>query len=283
MTKVVRAHLTGSSPTSDAAIFTPTESTADSSAGVITPRSESTISFDFQPADRITPYSQERSADGVLASSSADQALPSTERNLDGSSYDSHTITSTPPSTTPTSWNHSVATNDKGKGKAVLREGYESDSIDVPLEDLRISSPDSRLGMSDVAAAIEEISSSPGNQAKLLKPINLTTEGSSSKRQSSRRRSSSRANIIPHDVRDEETPQDGFHDPAFQQAFSDAKGLMSELVGVLGSSSLHIDPDTTMQRLHKEAGDLAHFQCPSSRTVGFVGDSGVGTLRHQRH
>jgi hypothetical protein len=56
---------------------------------------------------------------------------------------------------------------------------------------------------------------------------------------------------------------------------------MSELTGVLGSSHILVDPDSAMQRFHKEAKDLAQFQCPSSRTVGFVGDSGVGTLYHK--
>jgi hypothetical protein len=56
---------------------------------------------------------------------------------------------------------------------------------------------------------------------------------------------------------------------------------MSELADALGNNSLHVDPDSTIQRLHKEAGDLANFQSPSSRSVGFVGDSGVGMLHNQ--
>jgi hypothetical protein len=253
-----------------------TESTADSSAGASTPRSDSTISFSFKPADGNTSHFQGRSKDDIPASSSADRAIPSIERNSDGSSDDNSTTTTPPPSTVRPSQNASRAAN--AKGKAALREGHGTDSIDFRLENMRISSLDSRLGMSDVAAAIEGVASGLGNQAALLEPRYPGIEESSSNR---RRRSSSRANITPHDVRDEEMPQDRFHEPAFQQAFRDAKGLMSELADVLGSSPLHIDPDSTMQRLHREARDLAHFQCPSSRTVGFVGDSGVGTLHHQ--
>ncbi|RSM10793.1 hypothetical protein CEP52_003372 [Fusarium oligoseptatum] len=44
----------------------------------------------------------------------------------------------------------------------------------------------------------------------------------------------------------------------------------------LGSSSLHNSPESTIHRLHDEAGELARFEYPSTRTVGFVGDSGVG-------
>jgi hypothetical protein len=253
-----------------------TESTADSSAGALTPRSDSNISFSFGPAHENTSHFQGRSDDDIPAGSSADRAIPSIERNPDSSSEDDYTIT-TPPSTTRLSWNASRAANTKGK--AVLREGRGTDGIDARLENMRISSPDQILGMSNVAAAIEGVASGPSVQAALLEPRYPGIEDSSSNR---RRRSSSRANITPHDVRDEESPQDRFHEPGFQQAFRDAKGLMSELADVLGSSPLHIDPDSAMQRLHREAGDLAHFQCPSSRTVGFVGDSGVGTLHHQK-
>ena len=161
------------------------------------------------------------------------------------------------------------------------REGCETGSIDAGLEAMRISSPGSSLGMRDVARALEGVAGSSGNPAALLDPTYLGREDSPSSRRSSRRRSSSRTSILPHDVRDEDPPQDRFHEPAFQRAFGDAKRLISELTDVLGSSSLHISPDSTMQRLHGKAGDLANFQCPSSRTVGFVGDSGVGALHLQ--
>ncbi|KAL2694823.1 hypothetical protein Neosp_001410 [[Neocosmospora] mangrovei] len=90
------------------------------------------------------------------------------------------------------------------------------------------------------------------------------------------RRSSSGVDRLPHSVLDEELPQDAFHSPEFQQAFRDAKQLMSTVEGVLGSSSLHNSPESTIRRLHTEAGELARFEYPSTRTVGFVGDSGVG-------
>ncbi|KAH0425848.1 hypothetical protein CcaCcLH18_10717 [Colletotrichum camelliae] len=92
----------------------------------------------------------------------------------------------------------------------------------------------------------------------------------------------------PHDVKDEDLPDDRFHHPDVQNAFVEAKALMSRLARVLGSSPLHIDPDSAIKRLHKRAKDLSRFQCPSTRTVGFVGDSGVGkssllnSLLHQQ-
>jgi hypothetical protein len=138
-------------------------------------------------------------------------------------------------------------------------------------------SPGSSLGMSDVAAAIEEVASGSDEQFPLLEPGSSELQGQSwSPRTTRRSRTSSRTSLVPHNVRDEELPPDRFHDPAVQQAFRDARVLMSGLTDVLGTSSLHIDPDSTIRRLHQQADNLARFQCPSTRTVGFVGDSGVG-------
>ncbi|KAI0183617.1 hypothetical protein EV127DRAFT_352330 [Xylaria flabelliformis] len=93
-----------------------------------------------------------------------------------------------------------------------------------------------------------------------------------------RRRSSSRRNLEKHDVEDEAPPNDRFNLPAVQKALRDTKDLMSELADVLGSSAVHNEPDSVMQRLHRQAEDLAEFQCPSRRIVGFVGDSGAGKI-----
>ncbi len=51
---------------------------------------------------------------------------------------------------------------------------------------------------------------------------------------------------------------------------------MGRLAGVLGSGSLHLEPDTAIRRLKKQAEKMARFQLPATRTVGLVGDSGVG-------
>ena len=51
---------------------------------------------------------------------------------------------------------------------------------------------------------------------------------------------------------------------------------MAQLARVLGSSALHLEPDSTMRTLRERADELARFRCPPTRTVGLVGDSGVG-------
>lgn len=51
---------------------------------------------------------------------------------------------------------------------------------------------------------------------------------------------------------------------------------MDNLSNVLATNQLHNEPDSTMKRLYQEAQQLSTFTCPETRTVGFVGDSGVG-------
>jgi len=92
------------------------------------------------------------------------------------------------------------------------------------------------------------------------------------------RRSSPRLAPARHNVADEEPPEDRFHQPEFQRAFGEARTLMGNLARVLGSSAVHIEPDSTIQSLRRKADDLAAFQCPPTRTVGLVGDSGVGMV-----
>ncbi|KAM7213793.1 nuclear GTPase SLIP-GC 3, partial [Rhypophila decipiens] len=91
-----------------------------------------------------------------------------------------------------------------------------------------------------------------------------------------RRRSSSQLNQPPHNVGDEEPPEDDFNSPAFQRSFMNTRDLMAKLETTLGSGNLHLESDSTIRRLREKAGELARFHCPPTRTVGFVGDSGVG-------
>ncbi|GKT70745.1 tat pathway signal sequence [Colletotrichum tofieldiae] len=131
--------------------------------------------------------------------------------------------------------------------------------------------------MSDVRHAIAEIADGLERQVsrhRLASPGGR--ELSLSPRAPRRSRAGSRTSLVPHDVRDEEPPPNRFHDSAVQGAFGDAKALMARLVGVLESSPLHESPDSTIERLHRQARELSCFECPSTRTVGFVGDSGVG-------
>lgn len=94
--------------------------------------------------------------------------------------------------------------------------------------------------------------------------------------QSRRRRSSSRLAEPRHEVESEELPSEPFHAPAFQAAFGDAKDLVSMIRDGLSTSDLSGDPESTLARLVRESTRLANFECQNTRTVGLVGDSGVG-------
>ncbi|PCD30492.1 hypothetical protein AU210_010173 [Fusarium oxysporum f. sp. radicis-cucumerinum] len=104
----------------------------------------------------------------------------------------------------------------------------------------------------------------------------LSPEPRRSRNGTPRRRRSSTGAVEQHDVADEELPDDAFHSPEFQGAFRNAKQLMSNIQSVLGSSNIHEAHESTMGKLHEDAGRLAAFEYPATRTVGFVGDSGVG-------
>ena len=131
------------------------------------------------------------------------------------------------------------------------------------------------LEMPNVAAALADVANGLDDQAAVPNSRSQSQRLSLDSR-ASRRRSSSRVVAVPHSVQDEEPPQSRFHDPAVQQAYAGVKNIMERLTVVLASSSLHSEPDSAMRRLHQQSEKLGRFQCASTRTVGFVGDSGVG-------
>ncbi|KAF5974290.1 hypothetical protein FBULB1_7849 [Fusarium bulbicola] len=128
-----------------------------------------------------------------------------------------------------------------------------------------------REGTHGLTSAIHNIRLSDTNGHASLSP-----EPRRSRNGTPRRRRSSTGAAQQHDVADEEPPDDAFHSPEFQGAFRDAKQLMSNIQSVLGSSNVHEGSESTMRKLYEEAGKLAAFEYPATRTVGFVGDSGVG-------
>ncbi|ORY11257.1 hypothetical protein BCR34DRAFT_484487 [Clohesyomyces aquaticus] len=94
-----------------------------------------------------------------------------------------------------------------------------------------------------------------------------------------RRRSGSGINRTVHSVEDEEPPQSLFHLRGIQDALANARDLTTRMVNILAASALHQEPGSSIQGLYQRAVVLSEFQPPSSRTVGLVGDSGVGKSR----
>ncbi|KAI3335499.1 hypothetical protein F4824DRAFT_158970 [Ustulina deusta] len=151
-------------------------------------------------------------------------------------------------------------------------------SLGAQLHGLRFSAAGPSMDMTGVSNALREvITGRDSRSSPLLDPVQLSSSSPSPWRQSAhRRRSSSRSNLGKHDVKDETPPNDRFNLPGFQKALRDTRESMADLVDVLGSSAVRDEPASVVKRLHGQAKDLSQFECPSRRTVGFVGDSGAG-------
>ncbi|KAI0128678.1 hypothetical protein BJ170DRAFT_594512 [Xylariales sp. AK1849] len=201
------------------------------------------------------------------------------------SSSMSSTVTLTPPDGTGSSpsivteprhfLGDDSASNQADSSSAANTETDFTDRMATDLGQTRLLSPASGLGMSDIAAALEDVSDHLRTQSPFSRSPSPVIGERLSTPPTSRRRSSSHNRGMPHDVNDEEPPPDHFHEPAFQKAYGDTRKLAADLKDVLGSGLLHREAGSTIQRLFQSADSLAQFRCPSTRTVGFVGDSGV--------
>ncbi|TGJ78173.1 hypothetical protein E0Z10_g10588 [Xylaria hypoxylon] len=246
-----------SSQNSDDDSFTPPPSTPGSSSNrYAVPRAE--FNFRFAP----------------------DAALPSVERPSTGEEIHNVSTPSTPVSQVP-----SFSITPSGSASRRIstprtagRSNTTINGLDIQLEGLRFSSTSLSMDMTGMSDALREaMAGRDSRSSPLLDPVVPSSISPSPGRPNShRRRSSSRNNLEKHDVRDEAPPNDRFTLPGFQKALRDTKGLMTELADVLGSSAVHNEPDSVMQRLHSQAENLSQFECPSRRIVGFVGDSGAG-------
>ncbi|KAE9378390.1 hypothetical protein N431DRAFT_400024 [Stipitochalara longipes BDJ] len=239
----------------------PTSSSTSESDGLLTPQSD-TVSISSATLANI--QFQDLAQQVRTIRLSQDVPLPSIERSSSSSSGGVPISRNIGHSRTP-----SVS-------QTSPRPSSSEDLRASPASRLTNNSIDGRLGMSEVAAALESVGRDSIGPSAFLRPETTAVGSSPSPRQSSRRRSTPRTSVATHDVRDEELPNDRFHETTFQQAFSDSKRLMEELTEVLSSSTIQHDQDSVMRRLHEKGSELARFHCPSTRTVGFVGDSGVG-------
>lgn len=157
----------------------------------------------------------------------------------------------------------------------VAASDVESTRLTSGLEDLGIASrqssqqPRDGLDLRNIGAAIDDLAQGAGTLRASGSPV-------VSPRGYSRRRSSSRRRPVIHSVEEEDPPDDEFHSPAFQRRLSQARSILQDLTRVLSSSPILLEPDSTIKRHQEEAEILRHFSPLSGRTVGLVGDSGVG-------
>ncbi|OCL10812.1 hypothetical protein AOQ84DRAFT_374565 [Glonium stellatum] len=112
-------------------------------------------------------------------------------------------------------------------------------------------------GMEDMNFGLETPqSASPSPQSRLHPEFSNLNRASP---EATRRRRSPSPFTPPHDVAEEEPPQERFYERKFQESFSNAKQLMADLASVLASSFLHDKPDSTMRTLYQQASDPKSF------------------------
>ncbi|KAK3331432.1 hypothetical protein B0H66DRAFT_546532 [Apodospora peruviana] len=250
------------SDTASLPIFTPASSSVFTFSG--SPHSDSQYRFQGIPMSDIPIPSVENGASATASSPSRSQYhTPVSSSHLPSARSPTPSIAVSPApvsSAAPAPQSSSVSFN----------------GIDTDIQRMHLSWPGDSLDMSGLAAALPRNYTLEASPAPLRPPTAQHESESPRPSPARSRRSSSRVNSLRHNVRDEEPPQDRFHEPAFQQAFHNAKALMGDLARVLESSSLHLGPDSTMRSLRQTAQELATFRCPPTRVVGLVGDSGVG-------
>ncbi|CAH0050893.1 unnamed protein product [Clonostachys solani] len=154
----------------------------------------------------------------------------------------------------------------------------ESLGLESQMQTMRLASKDKRglsAGFTDLLHAVDAVEREP-SQRVTTTPAPQRDAGTPRRARRRSGRSPSASYSTRHNVHDEPVPEDIFHSPAFQQALRDAKRLTADLKAVLDDAPLLHDHESTIAKLHEEAVKLSSFEYPTSRRIGFVGDSGVG-------
>ncbi|KAF4771133.1 hypothetical protein HAV15_012667 [Penicillium sp. str.  len=81
---------------------------------------------------------------------------------------------------------------------------------------------------------------------------------------------------ISNDIRDETLPPAPIYNNRLQDGLKAVKGHLASLASAMRLSELTQDQSTSLYTLYKHTEKMSRFQYPVTRTVGFIGDSGVG-------
>ncbi|PKX96934.1 uncharacterized protein P174DRAFT_438736 [Aspergillus novofumigatus IBT 16806] len=79
-----------------------------------------------------------------------------------------------------------------------------------------------------------------------------------------------------YNIRQEELPQVPIYDIRLQNALRNVRGELADLAQVMSRRDLAQDPTTAFHQLYKQTLEASRFTYPATRTVGFIGDSGMG-------
>lgn len=75
---------------------------------------------------------------------------------------------------------------------------------------------------------------------------------------------------------DDELPDAPVYNPRLQEDLASVKGQLLDLANTLRLSEMASDTSTNIHALERETRQLSSFTAPQTRSVGFIGDSGVG-------
>ncbi|KAL3441007.1 hypothetical protein BJX65DRAFT_289514 [Aspergillus insuetus] len=79
-----------------------------------------------------------------------------------------------------------------------------------------------------------------------------------------------------YNIRGEELPQAPIYDIRLQNALRDIRGQLTDLVYGMSLQEQALDSTTGFRRLYEQTLSASRFTYPATRTVGFIGDSGMG-------
>ncbi|KAL4778791.1 hypothetical protein BJX76DRAFT_352331 [Aspergillus varians] len=79
-----------------------------------------------------------------------------------------------------------------------------------------------------------------------------------------------------YNFREEELPQAPIYDIRLQDALRNVRGQLASLAQFMRGRNLVQDPTSALHGLYKQTLGDSQFAYPSTRTVGFIGDSGAG-------
>ena len=82
--------------------------------------------------------------------------------------------------------------------------------------------------------------------------------------------------IISNDIRDEALPPAPIYNGRLQDGLKAVKHQLASLANTMHVSELTQDQSTSLHTLWKRTEKMSKFEYPETRTVGFIGDSGVG-------
>lgn len=82
--------------------------------------------------------------------------------------------------------------------------------------------------------------------------------------------------MISNDIRDETLPPAPIYNNRLQDGLKAVKGHLASLASAMRLSELTQDQSTSLYTLYKRTEKMTRFQYPVTRTVGLIGDSGVG-------